>query len=67
MEIKKLLLDVLPTLFSNPNRKVNGFGWFNLMVTQHDLEIYRGHQIPPLYMESSVVIPKIKGMPQDYR
>ena len=50
-EIKKILLEVLPTIFTNTNRKVNGAGWYNIMVDQHDLEIFRGHKIMPLYTE----------------
>ena len=67
MEIKKELADMLPKLFSNPNRKIAGVGWYNLMVAQHDLEIYRGHKIQPLMEESSLVVPKIKGLPHEYR
>ena len=67
MEIKKVMLEVLPLLFSNPNRKINGIGWFNTMVEQLDLEVYRGHQVQPLVPETTTVVPKIKGLEQDYR
>ena len=67
IEVKKILVEVFPQIFSNPNRVLKDVGWYNMNVTNQDFEIFRGHSMIPLVAEPSVIVPKYKGLPFDYR